>query len=69
MNSLYQRIVTGQVIFGKNSNTYIVLFADVIAALLVLDNFVVLWFAAAEGNATGLARTHHRARTVEVDVL
>jgi len=54
---------------NDKGHTHIVLFPDVVSALLVLDDLVVLRLAAAEGNPARLSRAHHRARAVEVDVL
>ena len=49
--------------------THIVGFPDVVATLLVLDQLVVLRFAAAEGNTTGLPRPYSLAAAVEVNIL
>ncbi len=54
---------------APSSDTYIVLFPDIVSALLVLDDLIVLRLAAAEGNPARLPRANHRAGAVEVDVL
>ena len=48
--------------------TYKGIFSDIISALLVLDNFVLFWFAAAEGNTTSFAGANSHTRTVEINV-
>ncbi len=56
-------------IVAPSWNTYIVLFPDIVSALLVLDDLIVLGLAAAEWDPARLPRANHRARAVEVDVL
>ena len=56
-------------LFRGETTTYIGGFPDVVSALLVLDELVVLGLAAAEGHAAGLPRAHRLAAAVEVDVL
>ena len=51
------------------NETYVAVLPDVVATLLVLDDFVILWFAAAEGDPAGLPAAHRLARAVEVDIL
>ena len=48
--------------------TYIVRLSDVVAALHVANDLVLLRPAARERNAARLARSHGRRRTVEVHI-
>ena len=48
--------------------TYVFRFPDVVSALDVPDDLVWVGFAAAEGNAAGLAGSHRRGRTVEINI-